>query len=240
MNTVNRIVATLLLGAVPAVYAQTPPAGPATGDPSSASSPHQREATGHSSSEAGTAASPEPDAASSPHQRETTMGKGSSGKMKMAADSDGADPATFVKKAGLGGMTEVEVAKLVSSKTQNPEIRAFAQKMVKDHSAANQELAALAKSKGLPVPASLDAEHKAVIQKLSAKSGTDFDAAYSQQMKADHEKTIALFEGATKSSDLDLAAFAKKTLPTLKEHQHLADALPGASHSASADTPQRQ
>ena len=168
------------------------------------------------------------------------MGKDSSGKMKMAADQDGADPATFVKKAAQGGMTEVEVAKIASSKTQNREIRSFAQKMVKDHSAANQELASLAKTKGLQVPATLDAEHKGVVQKLSAKSGADFDAAYSQQMKMDHEKTIALFEGATKSSDPDLAAFAKKTLPTLKEHQHLADALPGASHSASADTPQRQ
>ena len=155
----------------------------------------------------------------------------------MAADKDRADPATFVKKAAQGGMTEVEVAKLASSKTRNPEIRSFAQKMVKDHSAANEELATLAKSKGWQVPASLDAEHTAVAQKLSAKSGADFDAAYSKQMKADHEKTIALFEGATKSSDSDLAAFAKKTLPTLKEHQHLADALPAASHSASADTP---
>ena len=239
MNTVNRIVAMLLVGAAPAVFGQPPPA-PATADPSSASSPHQREATGQASPEAGTTTSPDPAAASSPHQRETTMGKDSSGKMKMAADQDGADPATFVKKAAQGGMTEVEVAKVASSKTQNPEIRSFAQKMVKDHSAANQELASLAKSKGLQVPATLDAEHKGVVQKLSAKSGADFDAAYSQQMKMDHEKTIALFEGATKSSDPDLAAFAKKTLPTLKEHQHLADALPGTSHSASADTPQRQ
>ena len=39
---------------------------------------------------------------------------------------------------------------------------------------------------------------------------------------------------------VDLAAFAKKTLRTLKEHQHLADALPAASHTAAADTTQRQ
>jgi putative membrane protein len=212
MNILNRIAVVLLAGAVPAVYGQTPPAEPATSDPSSASSAHQQE----------------------------TMGRNTGGKMKMAADKDGADPATFVKKAAQGGMTEVEVAKLASSKTQNPEIRSFAQKMVKDHSAANEELATLAKSKGWQVPASLDAEHTAVAQKLSAKSGADFDAAYSKQMKADHEKTIALFEGATKSSDSDLVAFAKKTLPTLKEHRHLADALPAASHSPSADTPQRQ
>jgi putative membrane protein len=95
-------------------------------------------------------------------------------------------------------------------------------------------LASLAKSKGLQVPTSLDAEHQAIVQKLSNKKGADFDAAYGKQMKEDHAKTVALFQAATKTSDPDLAAFAKKTLPTLTEHKHLAGELPGAMHSARA------
>ena len=239
MNKLNHFALALIVGAAPAVFAQTQPAEPTTADPSAASSPHQRDATGKASPEAPATESPEASSAATPHQKEA-MGKDTGGKMKMAANKEGADPATFMKKAGQGGMTEVEVAKMAASKTQDPQIRAFAQRMVKDHSAANTELASLAKSKGWQVPTSLDAEHKAVVQKLSAKSGADFDAAYSKQMKADHEKTIALFEGATKSSDAELAAWAKKTLPTLEEHQHMADALPGASHSASAPMPQRE
>jgi putative membrane protein len=239
MNKLNHLVLALIVGAVPAAYAQTPAGEPKPADPSSASSPHQREATRQSGAEAPATTSPEASAASTPHQQSTT-GEKSKDKMKMAADKSGADPATFVKKAAQGGMTEVEVAKLASSKTQNSEIRGFAQRMVKDHTAANQELATLAKGKGWQVPASLDAEHKAVVQELSAKSGADFDAAYSKQMMADHDKTVALFEGAATSTDADLAAFAKKTLPTLKEHQHLAAALPGSSHSASAETPRRE
>src|SRR5258708_29969090 len=101
MNILNCIAVVLLAGTVPAVYGQTPRTQPATSDPGSASSAHQQE----------------------------TMGRNTEGRMKMAADKDGADPATFVKKAAQGGMTEVEVAKLASSKTQNPEIRSFAQKM---------------------------------------------------------------------------------------------------------------
>ena len=42
----------------------------------------------------------------------------------------------------------------------------------------------------------------------------------------DHNKAIALFESATKASDPDLAGFAKKTLPTLKEHKQMAEKLP--------------
>jgi hypothetical protein len=70
------------------------------------------------------------------------------------------------------------------------------------------------------------------VQKLSNKKGADFDAAYAKQMKEDHTTTVALFQSATKSSDADLAAFAKRTLPTVAEHKRMAGELPGAMHSA--------
>ena len=176
-----------------------------------------------------------PDAASSPHQHEA-MGKSG----KMGADSSAADPAAFVKKAAEGGMTEVELGKIAQSKAQDPAVRKFADEMVKDHSKANAELETLAKSKGISVPESLDPQHKAVVQKLSAKSGAEFDAAYAKQMVEDHDKTIALFQRAAKSSDPDLAAFAKKTLPTLQEHKQMADSLPASSRSADAGATTRQ
>jgi putative membrane protein len=135
----------------------------------------------------------------------------------------------FVKKAALGGMTEVELGKLAQSKSKDSNVKAFADRMVRDHSKANAELTGIAKGKGVEVPMSLDAEHQAMVKDLSGKSGTEFDTAYSKHMVMDHAKTIALFEGATQNSDADLAAFARKTLPTLKEHKQMADALPGAS-----------
>ena len=142
------------------------------------------------------------------------------------------DPATFVKKAAEGGLTEVAVSKAAAASSQDPKIRQFADQMVKDHSKANEELASLAKSKVLEVPSSLDAEHQAIVQKLSNQKGAAFDAAYAKQMREDHAKTVALFQSATKTSDPDLAGFAKKTLPTLTEHKHMAEDLPGAMHSA--------
>jgi putative membrane protein len=146
-------------------------------------------------------------------------------------DAGGMDPATFVTKAAQGGLTEVAVSKAAEAGSQDPKVKQFADQMVRDHSKANDELTSLAKSKGLQVPASLDAEHRAIVQKLSDKKGSEFDAAYTKQMKEDHAKTVALFQSATKSSDPDLAAFAKKTLPTLMEHKRMAGALPGAMHS---------
>jgi putative membrane protein len=228
--TLTTLFATGLVG-----FAQAQTTDPTS--PEAASSPHQREATRLPGAEAPAGENPEASAASSRHQQEATGGK-----MKMAANTEGADPGTFVKKAALGGMTEVEASKLAQSKSQDANVKKFAAQMVTDHSKANQELAGIAKGKGLNVPTSLDAEHQAIVKKLSAKSGAEFDSAYSQQMMGDHAKTVALFEGAAKSSDADIAAFAKKTLPTLEGHKEMADGLPGTTHSADAgaSAPQRQ
>jgi putative membrane protein len=154
----------------------------------------------------------------------------------MSADPRGADPATFVKKAALGGMTEVALSKAAASRSQDVAIRKFADQMIQDHEKANDELSSLAKSKGLQVPVSLDAEHQAILQRVNGKSASEFDNAYSKQMVTDHTKTVALFEAETTSADADLADFAKKTLPTLQEHKRMAGKLAGANHGpADAD-----
>jgi putative membrane protein len=149
----------------------------------------------------------------------------------MAADAERTppDPQTFVEKAAVSGMTEVEAAKIALSKSQDPAIRSFAERMVQDHTQANTELKGIASTKGIDVPSKPDAKHQAMLDRLAAKTGADFDREYSQHMKMDHSKAIALFEGASKSSDGTVANFARKTLPTLKEHKRLAEKLPGNS-----------
>jgi putative membrane protein len=146
----------------------------------------------------------------------------------LAADAEATPPApsVFVKKAALDGMTEVEAGKVALSKSQDPAIREFAQRMVKDHGKANSELESLAANKGLSAPKQLDPDHKEMLDALKTKNGKDFDQAYAEHMNMDHSKAIALFESAAGSSDPDLAQFAKKTLPTLKEHKAMAQKLP--------------
>jgi putative membrane protein len=240
MNTVRSLTTLILsVSAIASVQAQQPAPTSQSPDPSAASSPHQREVTGRGAAEAPTGTSTSPAAASSPHQEETTSagqsGSGSGRKATLArTDRDGADPAKFVNKAAEGGLTEVALSKAAEATSQDPKIKKFADQMLRDHGQANDELTRIAKAKGLAVPDSLDAEHQAILQKLSNKKGTEFDSAYSKQMQMDHEKTIALFRGAEQSSDPELAAFAKKILPTLTEHEKMANSLPGSTRTASA------
>jgi putative membrane protein len=225
MVTTNRpaLAALLGVGAILTAQAQAPAAANPTPEPGAASSPHQRSVTGQ-----------DPDEATAASSRHQGSAKGSGAGEKMAADRDGVDPGSFVKKAAQGGMTEVALSKAAATKSQDAKVRKFASQMVADHEKANDQLASVANKKGFAVPTSLDAEHQAVVQKINNRSGADFDAAYSKQMMSDHEKTVALFEAATKSTDADLAAFAKQTLPILKEHKHMASQLPEGMRAANS------
>src|ERR1700712_3681540 len=77
----------------------------------------------------------------------------------------------FVKEAAIGGMAEVELGQLASTKATNEKVKAFGQRMVADHGKANDELKALASSKNMTVPTSVDAKHKATHDRLEKLSG---------------------------------------------------------------------
>jgi putative membrane protein len=145
---------------------------------------------------------------------------------------------TFVAKAAQTGMAEVELGKIALTKSQNPDVRAFADRMVKDHSKANEELTTIAQSKNVEVPKKLDTEHQGMVEMMRAKSGADFDSEYAQHMAKGHGDAVALFTDASKASGLDheLAAFAQKTLPTLQEHKRLADQLAASRTAAVKDS----
>jgi putative membrane protein len=148
-------------------------------------------------------------------------------------DSEGAaeitDPTVFVKSAALGELAGIELAKLARSKSQNAAIKDFAARVLQDQGTARAELAAIAKRKRMDVPASLVYEDEQMVNQADGKSGAEFDAWYSRQMITESQKAVALFEGAAKMQDAELAAFARKTLPTLEEHRRTAIALPQAA-----------
>jgi putative membrane protein len=152
---------------------------------------------------------------------------GASGAALAANAGDAPPPAVFVAKAAQDGMTEVELGKVALDKSKDAKVREFAQRMVTDHSKANRELAANRETERHRSAEALDAEHQDMVKKLESQSGEAFDVEYSRHMNMDHSKAIELFEATSQSSDADLANFAKKTLPTLKEHKQMASKLPG-------------
>jgi putative membrane protein len=143
----------------------------------------------------------------------------------------------FVMEAAMGGMAEVELGRLATERGASDAVKQFGQRMVDDHSRANSELMQLVSGKGLTPPTVLDAKHQALVTRMSALSGAAFDSAYAKEMVKDHTKTIALFQReVSRGTDVDLKAFAQKTLPALQEHLQMARALPNGKGSMSGNT----
>jgi putative membrane protein len=138
----------------------------------------------------------------------------------MKSGSLAAADRTFVREAAKGGMAEVEMGKLAASKATNPEVKAFGQKMVDDHSKANDQLRQVASGKGMQLPTNLDTKSRAAYNHLEKLSGDAFDRAYVKMMVKDHVQDVAAFDKEAKSSgaDSDVQQFASSTLPTLRSH----------------------
>ncbi|CAN5305766.1 hypothetical protein BH20ACI1_BH20ACI1_24050 [soil metagenome] len=125
----------------------------------------------------------------------------------------------FMNAAAAGGMAEVELGKLAAEKADSADVKAFAQKMIEDHSKAGDELKKLAEQKNVKLPPDVLPVHKQLMEKLSKLSGANFDKEYVKAMVEDHKKDVTAFENASKTAgDADVKAFAAKTLPTLKMH----------------------
>jgi putative membrane protein len=65
----------------------------------------------------------------------------------------------------VGGMAEVELSK-IAQKSENPDVKRFADRMVQDHAAANDQLRQIATGLGLEVPKAFDSEHQRVREKI--------------------------------------------------------------------------
>jgi putative membrane protein len=126
----------------------------------------------------------------------------------------------FIMKAAKAGNKEIAVSQGVMDKLTNPQVKNFAQTMVTDHTAVGAELATIAASKNVQLPA----PDTSISDDWSKKTG-DIDRKYVKEMVSDHEEAVKLFEKESKSSDADLAAFAQKTLPTLQHHLMMAQDL---------------
>jgi putative membrane protein len=139
--------------------------------------------------------------------------------------------AAFLKQAAQNGHAEVESSKLAVTKAANTQVKGFAQQMVDDHTKANQELAALAASKGVEVPNEPSVAQKAKMKVLSSADGANFDKRYADSMGvAAHQDTIKLFQkAASGANDPDVKAFASKTLSTLQHHLQMAQDLKTAT-----------
>ncbi|MGC2472927.1 MAG: DUF4142 domain-containing protein [Candidatus Sulfotelmatobacter sp.] len=153
-----------------------------------------------------------------PGQQNNSMGKQSAG----TASSD----TNFMKKAAAGGLAEVELGQLAVQKASNEQVKQFGQRMIDDHSKANEQLKNLAAQEHVTLPTKPELKDRQTKDRLEKLSGTEFDQAYMSDMLKDHKKDVAEFERESKTAkNPAVKSFAEQTLPVLREHLSQAEQI---------------
>jgi putative membrane protein len=138
-----------------------------------------------------------------------------------AACAKGTTAQDFVTKATIANKFEIDSSNIALKKSQNSDVKSFAQMMVDDHTKTGDKLKGILDSTDSSIkPADeLDDKHQKLIDKLNAASGKDFDNKYISMQTDAHKEAVSLFgDYAKKGDDPKLKDFAGETLPALQEH----------------------
>ena len=132
----------------------------------------------------------------------------------------------FLTKVSQGGFDEIKFSELAETKSTNPQVKAFAHKMVVEHNALAAQMKPFADAWGITSPTSLDADHQAEYDKLSGLSGMEFDKEYMNIMEKDHHDALNLFnEEAKTSTDAKFKVAVMHGQSVVAAHTHMADDL---------------
>jgi putative membrane protein len=141
----------------------------------------------------------------------------------------------FAIVAAQGGLAEVKLGQLAAEKASNPDVKAFGQKMVDDHTKANDQLKSIAQDEGLTLPGDVNQKQQATYDRLSKLSGAEFDKQYVKNMVEDHQEDVKEFrKEANSGKDEKIKSFASQTLPTLQQHLDMIKSIQAKMGSGSS------
>ncbi len=129
----------------------------------------------------------------------------------------------FLAMAAQSDQNEIKLSELAEEKASNPDVKAFAEKMVTEHRQMTESMKPFANSWGLTPPDGPDADHQKELDKLNGLSGADFDKEYISQMVTDHTKALSAFTseaGSAKDMKFRAAVLQGKTM--VAAHKNMA------------------
>lgn len=143
------------------------------------------------------------------------------------AQTPSANDAEFVTKATVGNSFEIEESQLALQRATDPKLKAFAQRMIDDHTAALKKLEAATGKPATGTDLTLDQPHQAMLDNLKTFNGADFDKIYTADQVASHAETVALLSDYYQNGkNSALKSWARQSLPVVKGHRNDIDAMP--------------
>jgi len=144
---------------------------------------------------------------------------------------------SFINRAMEMNQAEIELGRLAQNKSQNPQVKQYAEMMIQDHTQALDKLRSAAGTSQGQVQ--LNSKDQQLHDRLSKLSGAQFDTQYMNAMVKDHKEAVQLFQrestggsssgtsqrqkpGADTNTD---AAIAREMLPSLQRHLDQAEMI---------------
>ncbi len=162
---------------------------------------------------------------------ENTPGGGTPANPATVAEAE-APPATtaggFVTRAALSDLYEIQSSRLALERSQSPQVRAFAQRMIDEHTRMSNEMNAAIAQAGLQArpPVVLDEERSVLVAALRGASPADFDERYIEQQTEAHENALNLFRDFSgNGDDPQLKQLATRAAPMIENHLQTVRAL---------------
>jgi len=183
--------------------------------------------------QASTSTQPETSGASSSQSQTSGASAQQSGKSTLSrADQN------IMRDLAQANLSEIETGKVALQKSNNDQVKTYAQKMIDDHTQAQKDLEQLAQAKGVTLPTEPDNKHQSELKKLSSLEGEKFDKRYlSQGGLSDHRNTHRLLERAqSRATDPDLKALVSKVEPVVSQHLTMAKDLQSGKSSTSGSS----
>ena len=123
----------------------------------------------------------------------------------------------FAMSAAKTGLMQLKLGELAVLKGTSENVKKIGSEMVKRHQEFTKEVRLLTNERSVFVAGELDAKQQRSYEKLSEKSGADFDRSYLKHMRNGHENVISDFEKEIKyGDDAELISWATATLPILE------------------------
>jgi len=144
-------------------------------------------------------------------------------------DTAAADPAAtqtptdangYVTMAGASDLFEIQSSELALEKSQNADVRKFAQMMIDHHRKTTEQVTAAARAAGMtPAAPQLNSMQRDMMTQLQAASGTEFDRTYIDQQRQAHEKALELHRNYADQGDTpQLQEVARTAVPIIEQH----------------------
>ena len=132
----------------------------------------------------------------------------------------------FITMAAQGNNAEIQMSQLALQRATDEDVREYAQRMIDEHTAANQQLEPIAAERGITLPTTPSSFDTAVFERLSQIPEASFDQAYMDTQVNAHLKSAAVFRtGAQQSEDAALQNYAITLLPSIQDHLEMASQM---------------